>query len=76
LQAYVNHVPGKVVSKIGCGDTMVAGLAVATLRGLELNETLKSGVACGIANLFSREPGRFDKDKLSEIADHVLIKKL
>ena len=76
LSAYVNHVPGKIVSKIGCGDAMVAGLAVATLAGLDLNDTLKSGVACGTANLFSREPGRFDKDKLSEIADHVVVRRL
>ena len=59
--AYVNPMPGKIVSKIGCGDAMVAGLAVATLGGLDLNETLKSGVACGTANLFSREPGGLTK---------------
>jgi 1-phosphofructokinase len=67
LTAYVNQMPGKIVSKIGCGDAMVAGLAVATLKGLEPNDTLKLGVACGTANLFSREPGRFEKDKLLEI---------
>ena len=76
MAAYVNPMPGKIVSKIGCGDAMVAGLAVATLGGLDLDETLKSGVACGTANLFSREPGRFDKNKLSEIADHVVIRRL
>jgi 1-phosphofructokinase family hexose kinase len=76
LSAYVNHVPGKTVSKIGCGDAMVAGLAVATIAGLDHNEILKSGVACGTANLFSREPGRFDKDKLSEIADQVVVRRL
>ena len=36
LSAYVNHVPEKIVSKIGCGDAMVAGLAIATLGGLDL----------------------------------------
>ncbi len=76
LSAYVDNLPGNVVSKIGCGDAMVAGLAVATLKGLDLNETLKLGIACGTANLFSREPGRFDKDKLPEIADHIVIRRL
>jgi len=76
LSACVNHLPGKVVSKIGCGDAMVAGLAVATLGGLDLNNTLKSGVACGTANLFSSEPGRFDKNSLSEIADHLVIRRI
>jgi 1-phosphofructokinase family hexose kinase len=76
LTANINQVPGKIVSKIGCGDAMVAGLAVATLGGLELNGTLKLGVACGTANLLSREPGRFDKNALSEIADQVVISKL
>jgi len=54
----------------------VAGLAVATLGRLNLNETLKSGIACGTANLFSREPGRFDKNKLSEIVDHLVVRRL
>jgi len=76
LAACVNHVPGKIVSKIGCGDAMVAGLAVATLGGLDLNGTLKSGVACGTANLFSKEPGSFNKNLLSDIADHVVIRRI
>jgi len=76
LSAYVNNVPGKIVSKIGCGDSMVAGLAAATLKELDLNNTLKLGVACGTANLFSREPGIFDKNKLAEIADHVVIRRI
>jgi fructose-1-phosphate kinase PfkB-like protein len=76
LSVYVNNVPGKIVSKIGCGDAMVAALAVSMLGGLDLNDTLKSGVVCGTANLFSREPGRFDKNKLSEIADHLVIRRL
>lgn len=76
LSACVNHLPGKVESKIGSGDAMMAGLAVATLGGLDLNDTLKSGVACGTANLFSREPGRFDKNLLSEIADQVVIRRI
>jgi 1-phosphofructokinase len=76
LSGYINHVPGKIVSKIGCGDAMVAGLAVATLGGLDPNGTLKLGAACGTPNLFSREPGRYDKDKLSEISNHVIIRRL
>ncbi len=74
--AYVDPIPGKIVSKVGCGDAMVAGLAVARLGGLDLNDTLKSGVACGTANLFSSEPGRFDRAELSEIADQVVIRRL
>ncbi len=76
LAAFVNNVQGQIVSKIGCGDAMVAGLAVGTLASLDLKDKLKSGVACGTANLFSREPGRFDKNKLAEIADYVLIGRL
>ena len=48
----------------------------ATLRGLDMNDTLKLGVACGIANLFSKEPGRFDKNIVSENAYHVVIRKV
>lgn len=76
LAAAVSSVPEKIVSKVGCGDAMVAGLAVATLSGLDLEDTLKSGVACGTANLFSAEPGRFEKERFAEISERIEIRRL
>jgi 1-phosphofructokinase family hexose kinase len=76
LSAIAHPLPGKIISKIGCGDAMVAGLALARLEGLDLEESLKSGVSCGTANLFSREPGKFDCERLAEIAERVTIRRL
>ena len=60
-----------VVSKIGCGDAMVAGLAVAQERGYKLLDSLRLGMACATANLFSIEPGRFEYDCAEKICHRV-----
>ncbi|MGZ8922823.1 MAG: 1-phosphofructokinase family hexose kinase [Methylosarcina sp.] len=62
---------GRVVSTVGCGDALVAGLAVALLESLDLEETIRFGIACGTANLYSREPGNLDHARLSEILNHI-----
>ena len=67
---------GIPVTNIGCGDSMIAGLAVAKLRGYDLQEAIKLGVSCGAANLFSVEPGRFDVAQLSQIHSRVILRKL
>ncbi len=59
LTARVDKIPKDVLSHIGCGDAMLAGLAAAFIDGLEVRETIKSGIACGTANLYTREPGKF-----------------
>jgi 1-phosphofructokinase len=71
MSARVTGGIGRVVSAVGCGDALVAGLAVALLEGLDLKETIKFGIACGTANLYSREPGNLDHARLSEILNHV-----
>ena len=76
LAASVDIVSGKKVSNVGCGDAMVGGLAVATLQEYEPLESIKLGVACGTANLFSPEPGRFDKNIISGITRQVAIRSL
>lgn len=73
MTACVDTLPNPIVSHIGCGDAMVAGLAVATLKRSGLEQTLKTGVSCGTANLFSMEPGRFDRTLQSELAHKVVI---
>ena len=67
VSAHVNYLPNKIVSQIGCGDALVAGLAVAYLKQLPLSETIKLAMACATANLFCLEPGCFDNKQLIEI---------
>ncbi len=67
---------GKTITNIGCGDAMVAGLAYAKLRGDNIRQILNTAVACGTANLFSVEPGKFDKRLYSLIYHQVRIETL
>lgn len=77
FKAWVNTSDfGHPVTHIGCGDAMLAGLAFAKLYRFNLRQTLKTAVACGTANLFSVEPGKFDKQCFTRIYPHVHIKLL
>ena len=40
----------RVVSAVGSGDCLVAGLAVSLIRGHNLEAMLRLGAACGAAN--------------------------
>lgn len=71
--AYIDTLPYPVVSHIGCGDAMVAGLAVAILKGFELETIIKTGISCATANLFSLEPGQFDNTVQAELTHKVVI---
>ena len=76
FSARINFKLQNAQSKIGCGDALVAGLAVATLDGYGLDHTLRLGVACGTANLFSIEPGRFDNRKVTEIFKRIDVRSI
>lgn len=66
----------EVISQVGCGDALVAGFAFATLHDYKLIEALKLAVACGAANLFSAEPGRFERRLLAPIIEKVQLRTL
>ncbi|MGR8979313.1 MAG: 1-phosphofructokinase family hexose kinase [Gammaproteobacteria bacterium] len=76
LTAIVNRPFCRPVTHVGCGDALVAGLAASLLENKSLEETLKRGVACGTANLYSSEPGRLNPITVSEIFRYVEINKI
>jgi 1-phosphofructokinase family hexose kinase len=76
IKACINLPLDGAVTKIGCGDAMVAGLATAMLQKQDLENMIKSAVACGTANLFSVEPGRLDRARIAEIINHIEISEL
>ncbi len=76
FSATVADPPSPILTHIGCGDAMVAGLAVATMRGESVEQTIRKAVACGVANLYDREPGRFDRHLYRRLLSQVLIKSL
>ncbi len=73
VSAYLNETPEWIVSRVGCGDALVAGLAVAAGQGLDAKAALRLGVACGTVNLYSPEPGRFDSGLLADIGCRVIL---
>ena len=49
----MGNVPGKVVSSVGCGDSMVAGFVAGYAQKKDYAWALKLGSACGNATAFS-----------------------
>ena len=76
LAASVDCNDSEIISQVGCGDALVAGFAFATLHGYQLEQTLKFAVACGSANLFSAEPGRFEQQRLAQLLEKVQLRVL
>jgi 1-phosphofructokinase family hexose kinase len=66
----------EVVSTVGSGDSMLAGLAVARLRGKPFDQALAFGVACGSANALSDLPGRFEIGQVERLLGQTQIVRL
>lgn len=49
----MGNVPGKIVSSVGCGDSMVAGFLAGYYQTKDYAYALKLGSACGNATAFS-----------------------
>ncbi len=47
----------KVKNPIGSGDAMMAGIAAGLERGESMAEAVRLGIACGVANAMTVEPG-------------------
>lgn len=73
LSAKLKVLPEPILSHVGCGDALLAGVAVAFVQGLALEDTVKLAVACGTANLFSMEPGQFDYALMAQCLGRVEI---
>lgn len=49
----IGNVPGKIISSVGCGDSMVAGFVAGYAKEKDYAYALKLGSACGNATAFS-----------------------
>jgi 1-phosphofructokinase family hexose kinase len=68
--------PIRLVSTVGCGDSLLAGMATGLLRGLLLPEALRLGVACGSADALTIGGGRLDLADVERLAESTLQSKL
>ncbi len=65
--------PVQVVSTVGSGDAMLAGLAIARLEGQPFKAALAFGVACGTVNTLSSLPGDVDRTQVEDLVSQVEV---
>lgn len=63
----------RIVSSVGSGDSLLAGLTTGLLRGLALPEALRLGVACGTADALTVGGGRFDLHEVERLRAAVQV---
>lgn len=68
--------PIKPVNTVGCGDSMVAALALGLERKDSPEECLKYAVAVGTANALSQRTGHFEQADLDSIYQGVTVQLL
>lgn len=64
----------QTVNTVGCGDSMVAALAVSILRGYTPEESLRYAVAVSAANALSLRTGYFETNDLERIYPEVTVR--
>lgn len=74
FRVYVPYI--EVANTIGCGDSMVAGFAVALSRGLELEEALRLSSACGVNNAQYKEIGIVKRDEVYKLINDIRIEEI
>lgn len=66
----------KIVSTIGSGDSLLAGLATGLLRGVHVAEALRLGVACGSADALTIGGGLLHLADVERIAQAIRVVQL
>ena len=64
------------LNTVGCGDSLVAGLAVGLCRGDNVADTLRLGVAVSAANTLTVANGSFEDADLAAILPQVTVNRL
>ncbi len=70
---HANVVIDKVVSTVGSGDCLTAGIAYGVSNGLTLEDTAKYGVACGAANCLNDDLGMLKASDVENLFPKVKI---
>ncbi len=63
----------EVVDTVGCGDALVAGIAVAHARQFSFPELCRMAVACGTGNALHTGPGNISRDEVWRLMEEVRI---
>lgn len=65
-----------IISTVGCGDCLMAGLAWAHLKGKSLKEMAKLGVACGAANCVTADLGMINTEEVDKFLSMASVKRI
>ena len=65
----------EVVSALGSGDSVNAGIAFAQQKGGSLQEAFIFGLACGVSNAMNRLPGVVKLDQIAAIVPRIKVEK-
>ena len=65
-----------VINTIGCGDAMLAGMAIAVLEKLPLQEAVRWGVACGTANTQQLGAGFIEMSMVQSFLSRVAVNRI
>lgn len=66
----------EAVSRVGAGDTLLAGFIAAREAGRSVEEAVRSAVAAGAASVVEAGPGRFDPREASRLSGLVTVERL
>ena len=66
----------KVISTVGSGDCLTAGIAYGISRDLSLEEIAAYGVACGAANCLFEDLGQLRKNDVEKLLPKVEVKEI
>ncbi len=66
----------KVVSTVGCGDCMHAGLIDAILSGVEPEQVLTRGLSVAAAKAMCAQAAMFDRDTIGGLAQQAIVESI
>ena len=66
----------QVRNTVGSGDCLLAGMTVGMTRNMNLEETLRLGVACGAANAQGQETGFVERRAVEALLSQVRVHRL
>ena len=65
--------PGLIMSTVGCGDSLLAGVLKSVVRGRSWEDAIRLGVAAGTANAVSRRAGEISVEEVEAFYDASVV---
>lgn len=74
LGRFIVRVPAvAVVNAVGCGDSLVSGLAYALYKNYEITEALKFANACALSNALQEGVGEVKREQVENFVETVAV---